>query len=175
MEQRRLIKKGETMLQFRDYSPIIHAFVAFLDANYDKIDLYDKNRIIAALMAALRNITDRPVDMVSEAVMINCQQKGIDPFDLLWNKRNVLGRDKSGKSLLAWEHTTPLSELRDSLVECKSEQEVRKVLENYSGVCWIMRDENNILNERGFRSKRPNGWEAAYEACGIKVIYKSKK
>jgi len=171
MEQKRLIKKDETMQPLsKTCFPIIYAFV---NAYHNETDPSIKKLLRNAFTASLRNMTDWPVAMVSEAVMINCQQKGIDPFDLLWNKRNILGKDESGNSLLFWEHTTPLSELRNSLFECKSEQEVRKVLENYSGVCWIMRDENNMLNERGFRSKRPDGWEAAYEACGIKVIYKS--
>jgi len=138
----------------------------------DETDPYIKSKLKEGLKGTLRIMTDQKVTMVSEAVMNACQPLGIDPFELLWKKRNILGRDESGKSRLSWEHTTPLEEFFKSLIACESEQAVEEVVKNYSGVCWIMRDEDNALNAAGFRSKRPDGWEVAYEACGIKIIRK---
>lgn len=151
------------------FLPIVHLYVK---QHNDETDPFIKKKLKEALKDTLKKMTDQKVTMVSEAVMNACQPLGIDPFELLWTKRNILGQDENGKSLLLWEHTTPLAEYFESLIACKSEQEVNKVVENYSGVCWLMRHEDNALNAGGFRSKRPGGWEEVYESCGIKIIRK---
>ena len=117
-------------------------------------------------------MTDQKVTMVSEAVMTACKSQGIDPFKLLRTKRNILGRDESGKSLLLWERTTPLAEYFESLIKYISQDEIDETIEAYNGVCWLTRNEDNSLNAGSFRSKRPGGWEETYNKCGIKIISK---
>lgn len=151
------------------FVPIIFLFVKQIDKAKDN---FIKKKLKEALKDTLKKTTDQPVHMVSEAVWKACQGKQLNPFKLMWPDRHILGKDVNGKSLLLWEHTTPIGELYEMLIKCKSEVEIADVLENYSGVCWIMRFEDNLLNEKGFRSKRPNGWQKAYESCGIKIIQK---
>ena len=151
------------------FLPIVHLYVK---QHNNETDLFIKKKLKEALKDTLKKMTDQKVTMVSDAVLEACQPLGIDPFELLWTKRNVLGKDEKGKSLLLWEHTTPLAEYFESLITCGSEQEINEVVENYSGVCWLMRHEDNVLNASGFRSKRPGGWEEVYESCGIKIIRK---
>jgi hypothetical protein len=43
-------------------------------------------------------------------------------------------------------------------------------MQGYSGVCWITRDEDDELNRRGYKSKRPGGSLDCYARCGIKVL-----
>jgi len=135
-------------------------------------DPFIKKKLKEGLKATLRKMTDQKVNMVSEAAMIACNKKDIDPFELLWPERNILGKDENGKSLLLWEHTTPLGELCESIISSKSKEEILKVITSYSGVCWVTREEDNKLNKAGFRSSRVNGWKSAYEQCGINVVYK---
>jgi hypothetical protein len=151
------------------FRPIIFLFVQQINKTKDSII---KKKLNEALKDTLKKMTDQPVQMVSEAAWEACQAKKLNPFDLMWPDRNILGKDITGKSLLLWEHTTPIGELYEILIKCKSEVEIQDTLENYSGVCWIMRYEDNLLNENGFRSKRPEGWQKAYEACGIKIVRK---
>ncbi len=151
------------------FKPIIWLFVQQYDSSKDS---YTKRKLKEALKDTLKKMTDQKVNMVSEAVFIACQEINQDPFELLWPKRNILGKDENGKSLLLWEHSTPLEEYFESLIKCKSETEVGEAIENYSGVCWLMRHEDNLLNKSGFRAKRPGGWEETYNKCGIKIIRK---
>jgi len=151
------------------FKPIVWLYVQ--QHNKTK-DPFIEKKLKEGLKDTLKKMTDQKVTMVSEAVMNACKPLNIDPFELLWTDRNILGKDKNGKSLILWEHTTPLAEYFESLIGCKSEHEVSQVIENYSGVCWLMRHEDNALNEAGFRSKRPDGWQKAYESCGIKIILK---
>ena len=66
------------------------------------------------------------------------------------------------------EHTTPIGELIEMMVQSQIE-DVAKLLEKYSVVCWITREEDDKLNSLSFRKKRPGGWEVCYEKCGITV------
>ena len=98
----------------------------------------------------------------------------INPFDLKWPDRNKLGEvieeNKRPKSFLVWEHTTPLNELFEKLIKTECIEEINSTLENYSGVCWITRQEDDMLTKAGYRSIRPGGWGVCYEKCGIDVI-----
>ena len=151
------------------FKPIIWLFIQQYNSTND---LYIKKKLKEALKDTLKKMTDQKVTMVSEAVFLACQEINQDPFELLWTKRNILGKDENGKSLLLWEHSTPLAEYFESLIKCNSETEVEETIENYSGVCWLMRHEDNLLNKSGFRAKRPGGWEETYNKCGIKIIRK---
>lgn len=149
------------------FKPIVWLFV---QQYHNAEDTHIKKKLKEALKDTLKKMTDQPVNMVSESVMKMCKAADIDPFELLWTKRNILGRDQDGKSLLLWEHTTPLAEFFESLIKCTSIESISETIEKYSGVCWITRDEDNLLNKKGFRSKRVGGWQNAYSDCGIKII-----
>ena len=153
--------------QTKIFSKIIWEFITqYKNENDDFI----KKNLKGALKTTLQKMTDQPVNYVSKGVLELCATREIDPFSLLWPQRNLLGKDEKGRSLLMWEHTTPLTELFHTLVECSSYSEVLGVLESYSGVCWITRQEDDKLNSSGFRSKRPEGWRNAYAKCGIEII-----
>lgn len=85
-----------------------------------------------------------------------------------WKDRFACGKDVKGRSRLVYEHTTPISEFFYQLLKCKSVDEVGFKLLDYSGVCWITREENDILSKK-FKSKRPNGWKQCYKECGIEL------
>jgi hypothetical protein len=125
-----------------------------------------------ALGDALRKWTDGPVYMVSEEVMKLAKTRPIpiDPFTLSWRHRKIFNQDLKNKPAIVYEHTTPLGEAIETLLECKTEEAVVQFMKGYSGVCWITREEDNRLNKSGFRSKRKAGWEQCYTECGIKVV-----
>jgi len=87
----------------------------------------------------------------------------------MWTSRYVFDKN-AAKASIVWEHTTPLNEFYQTLVKCKSQAEVELELTNYSGVCGITREEDNLLNKNKFRSNRPGGWAKCYDDCQIKII-----
>jgi hypothetical protein len=135
-----------------------------------------KKKIKEGLKDTLKKWTDKNVKMVSKKVMERSKKEiySVDPFQLLWTDRNKLGKvqvqGKSSKSWLVWEHTTPLNEFYKTLTECKSEKDVENSMKKYSGVCWISRDEDNALNAKKYRSRRPGGWQKCYEECSIEIV-----
>ncbi len=87
---------------------------------------------------------------------------------LFWKDRNYCGKDEKGRSKLVYEHTTPISQFFIELCKTQTQDEVEKKLSNYSGVCWITREEDDRLTKK-FRTKRPDGWKECYKQCGIIV------
>ena len=157
------------------FLPVIHSYVK----SYQEVkEPFLKKKLKEGLKDTLKKWTDQPVKMVSQSVLEKASQMSppINPYDLMYTDRKKLGMVESGdklpKSWLVWEHSTPLNELYQNLVECRSLEEIKDVLSNYSGVCWISRDEDNQLNKNGFRSTRPGGWKECYKQCGINFIYK---
>ena len=152
--------------QDKDFAPLIWSAVeCYNKATED----YSKKKLKEALKDCLKKWSDQPVKMVSENVFNMAKNCGIDAFKLMWPDRNVF--DKIGnKSSIVWEHTTPLNEFYLSLIESKDIDEVKDKLINYSGVCWITREEDNLLNKNKFRSNRPGGWAKCYGDCQIKIV-----
>ena len=72
------------------------------------------------------------------------------------------------------EHTTPVNIFINELLKCESLENVVRVMNEYTGVCLITREEDDFLNRSGFMSKRPDGWKVAYDACGIEVMDESE-
>ena len=60
------------------------------------------------------------------------------------------------------------------LLKCKSLDDVVRVMNEYTGVCLITREEDDCLNSKGLTSKRPDGWVIAYNSCGIEVMDESQ-
>ena len=90
-------------------------------------------------------------------------------FPLLqWKDRFICGKDEKGKSKLVYEHTTPISEFFYDLTTCNNLSEIEEKLDNYSGICWITREEDDRLT-KNYRAKRPGGWRKCYNECGIQL------
>ena len=156
---------------FKNLSAMDRGFLPFIRSGVEQYLEADDQRAKRKLKEGIKTLimkwTDRPVEMVSEEAMRIAQSVGLDAFDLLWPQRNKAGRDTKGKSLLVWEHTTPVEELFQQFVT--DPENLEKHMADYSGVCWISREENDKLDKK-FRSKRPGGWRKVYDSLGIKVI-----
>ena len=132
---------------------------------------YSYNRKLKLLNFAIRIWTDKPYKIISKKVEEHFSKNypNIDPFSIRWDNRKKYGV-VGNKSILVLEHTTPVNIFIKDLLKCKSLQEVITSMNEYTGVCLITRDEDDLLNLKGYRSKRPNGWEQSYKECGIKII-----
>ena len=123
-----------------------------------------------ALDRLLRAWTDYSPKYVSRGAMILFESKSKSPVDLLRKDSRLLNNKADNlKPLIVFEHTTPISEFISYLCTKESNQ-IENSLLNYSGVCWITREEDNELNKNKFRNNRNGNWEAAYKKCNIELI-----
>jgi len=56
------------------------------------------------------------------------------------------------------------------LNECHNLAQVVVELSYHPGTCWVTSEENDILNQKGYRTNRPSGWKEAYMKCGIEAL-----
>ena len=80
----------------KSFLPIVWSYVKQYNLTED---LFVKKKLKEGLKDTLKKMTDQKVAMVSEAVMIACNKISVDPFELLWTDRNVLGKDENGSHI----------------------------------------------------------------------------
>jgi len=147
-------------------------------------DQFTKTQIKWSLQHVLNHWSDKPYTKISQNIaehFISNYPK-VNPFRIRWStckKYGVVGTNN--QRFIVFEHTTPISELMNQLFKTNEYNEVLKLLQDYSGICLITRDEDNMLYSKGYGSDRVNGWFSAYSDCGIVVMneddyntYKSK-
>ena len=71
------------------------------------------------------------------------------------------------RKIFHYEHCNPISELSDMVLN--GHQTIGDILED-NVVCWILKSEDKKLNDNGYKSNRPGGWQKCYRACGIEPV-----
>jgi hypothetical protein len=115
-----------------------------------------------------------PPTHVSKEIIRLFKENNIEqsPFDLTYaigKGRKILGYGGK-KTIMQWEHMQPNELVFEEYVKCKSKKELRKLMDEHIGCCWITSEENERLDKAGFRSKRPGGWQPCYEQVNIDVV-----
>jgi len=151
------------------FLPVMWAFVQSYQGSKNS---FLKKKLKEALKRTIYKWTDLPPRYVSSEIIRMFKEHGIykDPFTLIYPDRNTLGRDERGRTIMLWEHTTTNHETYQKFVKCQSIEELKIAMNEHTGVCWITREEDKRLNQSGYRSSRTEGWQKAYEDCGIEVI-----
>ena len=161
-----------TWLEFeKDWTDLIYSNLKLLKACNQKNPHYRNAK--RALNRLLRAWTDYPANYVSENCLKIFRKAKIDVAKLDRRHTLILGRNKENKSKIVFEHSTPINDLIAVLINTNTLEDVNIVLKNYSGVCWITREEDDFLNKK-FKNTRNGNWEKCYEDCKIKPLLISK-
>ncbi len=94
----------------------------------------------------------------------------LNPFDVRWEQRNILGFDSPRKPRIVWEHSLPVGQFIKELSTIETFEIFEPKFLEYPGACWITREEDDKLNSSGFKNGRPGGYLKCYTQCGIEVI-----
>lgn len=153
------------------YTKIIFSYV--LEIN--NLDSDKRKPLIGGLDMALRILTGSHVSFVSKQLLsdIITEKLKLNPFLLKWEQRHLMGRQDTHnqiKSFAVWEHTIPIKEFRNDLIQSISLEDIKLKIESYPGTAWITKEENKSLNKNGFMSKRPGGFIECYEKVGIELL-----
>lgn len=151
------------------FAPAIFEYVIGYNEAHQNSHL--KKKLKEAIKTSLHKWSDRYPDIVSKKAYDLAKNYNVDLFQMLWPDRQKCGMT-NGKSNLVFEHSTPNEELFKSLIKCTNIEGIKNILNSYSGVCWTTRDEDDILNIKGYKSRREGGWEMCYKDCGIEIIRK---
>ena len=121
--------------------PYANIFFIFIN-EYNKSKSFQKSNLKRAFQYAIREYTNKPHKLISKKVADHF----ISNF------------------------TTPVAFFLEALSKSKTLEEVKLAMKEYSGVCLLTREEDNCLNTKGYRQKRPQGWKLAYDSCDIQVM-----
>jgi hypothetical protein len=95
-----------------------------------------------------------------------CLDRGIDLRTLpLRNYSKIVGGDKNRPNLVL-EHTYPIGAFIEDILRIPEDRWSYKMVMSHS-ICFITREEDDKLNEKGYKSKRPGSWMRCYKECGI--------
>jgi hypothetical protein len=72
------------------------------------------------------------------------------------------------RQIFQFEHFYTVKLIREKCLKALSEEEIANVLDKYSKVIWILKDEDKKLTSLGYRSERENPI-IAYEEAGIEL------
>jgi hypothetical protein len=149
---------------------------------YETIQLYKQviitlgpnNQVVKKISNALSHLIRQydKVEYVSkelvDQLLLKKQIKSpSEIFDFGWKDRKLLNA--------MYEHTTPVKELKESLIwHVTNKEEAEEYLINNAIICWMTYEENRKLDANGFKSKRPGGWRNCYEISGVLVYSKSE-
>lgn len=125
------------------------------------------NKILKALF---RYDTDNYTSQfASRAALEKANDMDIDLKTLTWHTQPKFDKHRS---IFHYEHCNPISQLCHDVL--KTERDLADIL-NDNITCWILKNEDANLNNRGFRSERGNNWQDCYQKCGIEPIEINKK
>lgn len=168
-DSRHVHKKKDISIAF------IEVIIAYVNQIQNSTDKKVARPLMGGLDFALRVLTGSHVTFISESVLERIQEDKLDlnPFELIWEKRKAMGQvliNNRKHSFAVWEHTLPIREFRENLILCRNKEAIIKTINEYPGVAWISREENNKLNSLGFQRKRPSGFLNCYEKAGINLL-----
>jgi hypothetical protein len=71
------------------------------------------------------------------------------------------------RAIFLFEHIVPVGMIREECIAARLENAIIEVLMTRPRVAWILRNEDALLNSRGYRSNRP---PHTYAEVGIKLV-----
>jgi hypothetical protein len=154
------------------YANIFYVFIT----EYNKSKGFEKSNLKRAFQYAIREYTNKPHKLISKKVadIFISKFPNSSPFNVRYSNRKKFGILDNNQGVLLFEHTTPVAFFLASLANSKTLEEVKQAMKDYSGVCLLTREEDDCLNTKGYRQKRPQGWKMAYESCNIQVMDESQ-
>lgn len=139
---------------------------------------FSRDKMRKSLILTIRMWTEKPPQIISKKVLDHFIENypNTNPFKVTFRPRTKFGIP------VIFEHTTPVNIFVTKLFDSKNIDDIRKTMNEYSGMCVITSDEDKCLHSKGFSKTRPQGWQQAYTECGIDVmnenqfnIYKQEK
>jgi hypothetical protein len=123
----------------------------------------------SSLTQELRKLCDAlgPEDLrpaVSRRAATAAEAIGVDLCRQSWATQL---RFDPGRRMFHLEHVVPVSAIRAAVLECGDAAEIVRTLAGLR-LAWILKEENQELERRGFRSRRPDP-DAAYAEAGIEL------
>ena len=126
----------------------------------------DDSRTKVALRKSIRRVFQYYTETLPRLISV-----GADEYNKQNNNLDLQNIDAFNKrrGKLVLEHTTPIMDFVNHLLTLPDELWI-KTIQEYSGCCWITKEEDMRLKEKGFNTKRDGCWKKCYENCEIILV-----
>lgn len=126
-------------------------------------------RLAESVSDDIRKCTDLVEPMVSRGALEKAAELGVDLYSQGWHDQPTFDK---GRHVFQFEHVCPVYEVRAYCIAARSVEEVVDVLRTQLRVAWVLKSEDRILSQLGYRSHRPDP-DAAYREAGIELIHRA--
>lgn len=163
---------------FSQNSELLDVWMPILIQYIDQFHSYSTNYhkgLKGGIDQVLRILTGSHASFVSIELVNQLKeaQNESNPFELIWEDRHKMSiQTDHGIITPVWEHTIPINELRNKILELRTFKNVYKTLINYPGIAWITKEEDKRLIAMKLHKYRPNGFLPSYQIAGIDLLNK---
>lgn len=148
---------------------IANTIISQMRAVSDTETLRGLNAILLQLCRNMEDVAPRNASIAAQrrAFSLGIGDLRLYHFD---HGRNFPGGRKN--STLHWEHWKPAADIKNELLSLPSEHSIQQIesILSQSRICWILIEENNKLNQLGFRTNRRNP-NLCYQQANISLYY----
>ena len=172
------VKEGKRYTDFQmnddSFARLFYFFLTELKENTG----FSRAKMYKGFERSIRHWSEKPPELISKRVIdyFIDNHPNKNPF-----KSNFRPRDKYGIPVI-FEHTTPVKVFITKLFETQTIEDVRRAMDEFSGLSIITVEEDKCLFSKGFSRSRPQGWRQSYRECDIEIMtedefnrYKSEK
>jgi hypothetical protein len=171
IEQTRHFNHGSELLDV--WMPIL---IQYIDQFHNYSANYHRG-LKGGIDQVLRILTGSHASFVSVELLnqLRDAQNKSNPFELIWEDRHKMSiQTDKGLITPVWEHSIPINELRNTILELRTFEKVYETLTNYPGIAWITKEEDNRLVMMKLHKARPNGFLPSYQIAGINLLNKEE-
>lgn len=129
-----------------------------------------RSRLRESISDDIKKCSNFVIPEVSQAAFDVAHSMGIDLREKCWHDQHSFDR---GRAVFHFEHVLPVSAIREACLGARTADETTEILSEKLRVAWILKEEDRVLTEKGFRVRRTNPDEA-YIASEIVLRAKNK-
>jgi hypothetical protein len=147
---------------------------AFSRSIFEKVKLLKNNqldkkqeaRIKEAISDDLRKFTDLLEPNISKKAFNESENNKIDLHKMGWHDQSKFD---PGRSIFHYEHFMTVNDIRELCVHSDSAEEIDQKIKINARIIWILKSENDLLDQLGYKKHRDDPYKA-YNEAGIEII-----
>lgn len=130
-----------------------------------ELDPTTSKRIKESISEDIRKFTDLIPPLQSERATEKSKSIPVELSLHGWHDQNKFDK---GRSIFHLEHLYPVSQVRDLCLKASNSEGISLILKEKAKTVWILKEEDQLLTDLGFRTNRPDPYDA-YKKASIVI------
>lgn len=147
-------------------SILAESFLIKVQGYHKLVNKKHKQIISDTISSDIRLFTNLIYPNVSKRANEAAQTLGIDIRKIKWCQQNKIDPDRS---IFHYEHFYTVKDIKTLILNSTTVEEIKNILKHNTKIVWILKSENEILDELKYRSDRPDPY-LAYKEANIEIL-----